>query len=437
MCETAAQAGWRVSRYNLAAPIPGTDKVAIANLFRGTCGAYTPIELYLLDELESLDANHPMLKRFRERGLIVNFDEREALDTMGRLNSRQQSVGLTLCPTMACNFDCPYCFENHRGGKMSPKTQDDVIALTEKMMDAAGAKRLNITWFGGEPLLAVDVIEALSRRLISLCENRGVEYKASVITNGYLLTQDIADMLGRYHVESAQITLDGINEAHDRTRHLAGGGPTFERIAENLRGCRLPFRVVIRHNVHAGNRDQIDALRAFAKQVSEESGNRIGYDIALITGNDASDARTESVKLLCDADACEIGLARAAYHFAPGREQYCQAHTLFQLGIDEKGNLQKCWEDMDKPEHSFGAADRWDPADPIATADHPDNLTRYFNTSLPTGDPECRECVWLPLCAGGCPNKRLYYHRQCLPFRDEKEKYVLALYDRIGKEKGE
>ena len=62
-----------------------TTAKAAANLFRGTCGAYTPIEMYLLDELDSLDENHPILKRFRERGLIVNVDELEALSTNGRI----------------------------------------------------------------------------------------------------------------------------------------------------------------------------------------------------------------------------------------------------------------------------------------------------------------------------------------------------------------
>ena len=130
-----------------------------------------------------------------------------------------------------------------------------------------------------------------------------------------------------------------------------------------------------------------------------------------------------------------MDIRRDAKHFAPGRGQYCAAHHLLRVGIDEKGNLQKCWEDVDKPEHSFGTAGRWDPVNPIATADRPDNLTRYLNTSLPNHDAECSDCVWLPACAGGCPNRRLNCEKECLPFRDMPEKYVLALYDRIGKEK--
>ena len=429
MCKTAKEAGWRVSRYNIAAPVPGTDKAAIANLFKGTCGAYTPTELYLLDELDTLDEGHPILKRFRERGLIVNFDERAALDALGRFSSAGRKVGLTVCPTMGCNFDCPYCFENHRSGRMSAQTQDDVIALAGRMMELTGAKSFHVTWFGGEPLLAPDIIGALSERFIDLAEKNGAEYSAEIITNGYLLTLEAAETLARCCVDKAQITLDGIGEAHDRTRHLAGGGATFERITENLRQ-KLSFSVNIRHNVHAGNMSEVKELKAFVDSLAKESGNEISYYPALVRDNDASDSRG-GVDTLCGAEAGDIGVMTEARRFSAGRGHYCMAHTLTGLGVDDAGRLFKCWEDVDKPEHSFGSAARWDPADPIATADNPDMLTCYICTALSGVDAECLECVWLPMCVGGCPNKRLFYKKQCLPFRDEPEKYVFALYARI------
>ena len=435
MKKTAYEAGWRVSRYNLFAPILGTKNVAIANLFKGTCGTYSPLDLFLLSELPTLDAEHPILDRFRERGLIVNFDEREALHAMGRMGCAVGGVGLTICPTMGCNFNCPYCFENHKVGKMSQKTQDDVVALAERMLAVSQKKALSVTWFGGEPLLAPDVIEALSRRLILMCEEKGAEYDAGIITNGYLLTQDNADLLARCKVKKAQITLDGVGEAHDKTRHLIGGAATFGRITDNLRQVNLAFRVNIRHNIHADNSGEIEALKAFVESLVAESGNKILYYPAVVSGNDASDDRGCDVGLLCSTDASEINVRRDAKRFSPGHGQYCMAHHLMSIGIDEKGNLQKCWEDVDKPEHSFGTADRWDPKNPIATADFPDNLTRYLNTSLPNHDEECENCVWLPTCAGGCPNKRLYYQKQCLPFKDAPEKYVLALHERIGEER--
>ena len=75
---TAAEAGWHVSEYNLTAQIPGTKKVAIANLFKGTCAEYNALEMFLLSSLDKIDEDHPIIERLSERGLIANFDERAA-----------------------------------------------------------------------------------------------------------------------------------------------------------------------------------------------------------------------------------------------------------------------------------------------------------------------------------------------------------------------
>lgn len=432
---TAGEAGWHVSRYNLSAPVPDTKNVAIANLFKGNCAEYTPLELYLLSVLEELDENHPIIERFAKRGIICKLDERAALETMGRAAcAMPHGIGLTICPTMGCNFDCPYCFEDHGRDKMSEEVQDDVVALVKRMLDASGSKNVSVTWFGGEPLLAPGVIESLSERLMELVEERGGEYTASIITNGYLLTQDTVDMLVRYKVNNAQVTIDGMGATHDATRRLANGGPTFERITANLRDLKIPFKVHIRHNVHKANMSEMDELKAFIEKLAEESGNELHYYPAPVSGSETADERGEQVGLLCDSDASEVSLRQEAGRFSAGRGHYCGAHTVWGVGIDDAGNLQKCWEAVDKPALSFGTAHDWDPANPLASASNPDNLTSYLNTAAPIPDEECGECVWLPLCVGGCPYRRLFDGRACIAFKDDPESYVLALHARIGEE---
>ena len=127
-----------------------------------------------------------------------------------------------------------------------------------------------MTWFGGEPLLAVDVIEGLSKRLISLAEEYHAGYEAEIVTNGYLMDRKNIEILERCRVKKCQITIDGIGDANDATRHLAGGGPTFDRIIRNIREKRIPFQVSIRQNVQESNVEEIPRVREFVRHLREE-----------------------------------------------------------------------------------------------------------------------------------------------------------------------
>ena len=430
---SAVEAGWRESRYNVRATVPGTHKTIVANLFKGTCAAYAPIEMYLLSVLDELDEGHPAIEHFARRGIICKFDERAALESMGRAAcTARDEVELTICPTLACNFACPYCFQGHGRtcGPMSREVRDEVVSLAERMLDASGASRLRVTWFGGEPLLAPDVIESLSASLIRLAHGHGASYHAAIVTNGYLLDQDVADMLGRSEVSRATVTIDGLGAKHDETRPLAGGGPTFERIAANLRDVRLPFSVGIQQNVHEGNIGEMAKLRTFVKDLAEESSNRLSYFPALVSDNPAARARGCAVALLEAARTPEVAIQELAARFGPGRGHYCGAQSLYGVAIDPEGNLSKCWETVDQPQAAFGTAREWDPADPLRTATNPDNLTMFLNTASPIPDSECHGCVWLPLCVGGCPRMRLRGARRCVPFRDDPQSFVLALYEK-------
>ena len=51
---------------------------------------------------------------------------------------------------------------------MTEEVQDQIVSLARRMLEAFGARRLFVSWFGGEPLLAPDVIARLSEKLIAL-----------------------------------------------------------------------------------------------------------------------------------------------------------------------------------------------------------------------------------------------------------------------------
>jgi len=72
---------------------------------------------------------------------------------------RDDVLNLTILPTEQCNFRCFYCYESFKLGKMSKETSDSILKLVQKR--ASTLKILTIGWFGGEPLMAKDIVLSL------------------------------------------------------------------------------------------------------------------------------------------------------------------------------------------------------------------------------------------------------------------------------------
>ena len=119
---------------------------------------------------------------------------------------------------------------------------------------------MTVSWFGGEPLLALDVIKEISEEIIEWAAAYGVTYQAEISTNGYYLSKETMQTLLAYGVNRVMVTLDGTKEVHDTRRILATGGPTYETILQNLRAIQAleePFEIYIRVNFDEDNLAQI------------------------------------------------------------------------------------------------------------------------------------------------------------------------------------
>ena len=433
---TATQAGWHESLYNICAWEPGEDDPVIANLFAGTMQKVPLLEYALLKSLDRMQETHPAIERLAKRGLVVNFDERERLASMGMsvADGHPKLLKMKICPTMACNFECTYCFQEHRAGKMGEDVQDAVAALADRLLAVSGAEELSVMWYGGEPLLALDVIDRLSRLLNTACKKHGAGFRASIVTNGYLLDKQAVRDLFHLRVKAARVTVDGVGAAHDATRRLVGGGGTFERIMENL-SSYIPFMVEIRQNVHAGNRGEMAELRERLLRVAAENGNKFRFSEAEVFDTDASHGRVDVPQLVDEQTVKQLSLQRENLKLHGARARRCAAQTPFGISVDEAGRLYSCSATLALPQYAFGDARTWDPADANATATSPENRSWFLEGSLPQNDPECRECLWLPACAGGCAWLRLRGKRDCVPWKDDPEGFVLAQYARLGEKR--
>ena len=318
---------------------------------------------------------------------------------------------------------------------MAPEVQDDIVALTGRMLDAAHAKKLTITWFGGEPLMGTDVIEALSPRLIGVAEERGCEYEAWVFTNGYLLSERVVDLLLRCRVTNVHIPLDGVGATNDATRRLVGGGPTYQRILDNLGLLRPPMNTLIRANTHEGNVGEIDELKQAVIARSKEAGTNLSFYVAALVDVSPADV-TDSPMAEYAYHGIEVALRPESRHVIVGKDHSCVGQNLWMVAVDDKGFLYKCGGKLcGQQKYAYGTAHDWDPADPVGTSSNPDMLSKFLNTAAPSHDDACYECVWLPFCGGGCPQLRLFGKPECPAYRFDPDAFVLAMHARIAKQR--
>lgn len=145
-------------------------------------------------------------------------------------------LGLTLMPTEQCCFRCDYCYEDFEIGKMPTAVQNGTVNLLKQRAPTLDA--LSISWFGGEPLMAKDIIYKLSREIVNLAERYGISYNAHMTTNAYLLDQECYEKLVKLGVSGYQITLDGPEAIHDKVRKRVDGKGTFAVIMDNLRAIK-------------------------------------------------------------------------------------------------------------------------------------------------------------------------------------------------------
>jgi uncharacterized protein len=166
-----------------------------------------------------------------------------------------ERLKLTIFPTERCNFRCSYCWENYEQGKMKQSIVEGIKNLLTYR--AKKLKLLEIQWFGGEPLLAKDIVFDISEHIQQLkTKYQQLDYYAGMTTNGYLLNIETVKKLYEFGITKYNISLDGTSEFHDKTRKLANGEGTFSTIWNNIivmKNCNLDFHISFNINFFKNN----------------------------------------------------------------------------------------------------------------------------------------------------------------------------------------
>jgi uncharacterized protein len=351
---------------------------------------------------ENNSQSRGLRRQLLEKGFLIpaEFDERDYLQN-GHTRARQPSrnLSLTIIPTLACNFRCRYCYQEHQPETMGPEVEEAVLNLAATRLGEGGT--LSITWFGGEPLLQIERIERLTARFRRLCDRRKSRYSSHIITNGYLLDHTMAKRLKACQIKQAQVSLDGPQCVHDRRRPLADGSGTFDTILANIEAAAPLVPVNLRINVDQTNRKAIPEIlqqvahMGLAGAVHPYLGRTYPYTGACldVAGDCLADADFSLLELETTLQMIEQGFL--SYRAPRAISTYCMAEKANSFVVTPHGRLLKCWNEA---------------SDPSAAVGHllqpEDDRMRRNGACWDRRDIfqlECADCLLLPICMGGCP----------------------------------
>jgi radical SAM protein with 4Fe4S-binding SPASM domain len=315
-------------------------------------------------------------------------------------------VFLGLITTRACNMACRYCdfaAQPDQPHMSLPMAMAAVNGWTDHLR-SIGETHLELHFFGGEPFVAGDVIQAAVLRTRALAARHGMTTHFEASTNGLLSDRDLRFV--RDYFNAIVLSLDGGQDEHDRHRPTIGGGSSFGRVLRTARQLAdSPVDLCLRCCVSNKN---VEALASIADWMCRELQPKLINFEPLSMTCEAQDAGLEPPDTLAytrnfiaasrvaarygvecvfaaaydkaRADCCPVG--RDAFIVVPSgevRSCYMRGSHLARSGFDLRlGTV---------------ALDHAPTIDPAAIG----RLRR-----LATERPGCDGCFCTWSCAGGC-----------------------------------
>lgn len=373
----------------------------------------------LINELNAeLDEESACVKQLKEKGILIHnaINELMLVNSLYYESALDDKVRIIVMPTEQCNFRCKYCYESYKKGKMTSEDQLSLLKFIQRKV--VSANKLQVSWFGGEPLEAVDVIENIMKNTIEMCKKRKVQFISDMTTNGYNLTPDIFDKLYSFKVYDYQITLDGTEKQHNKQRVLKNGEGTFNKIVENLLYIKNNFTkyklasISIRVNI---TRDILDNFAEFIKFYKDNFANDRRFSLALTPVSDMGGSIVNEIKdkfvnieeiykLIKELDLfndLSISFSNILRALSP-KDVLCYASKKNTFVIGPDLSIYKCTVHFEMNENNIGKI-KPNGEELINDISH-----RQWYANLVLRE-KCKNCFLLPCCyGGGCPHKRVF-----------------------------
>lgn len=353
---------------------------------------------------EKIKAQHAELyDHLLQKGIFVCDDADETETYIRKREEYERSSGeytITINPTLACNMSCWYCYESHKNmPAMSADVKQSVLLLIDKLLADNKLKKLNLSFFGGEPLLYFDkvVVDIINHAKMQ-CKAFDAKLSIHFTTNAYLLTDNVLKHLEGLDV-SFQITIDGGKQVHDSVRKTKGGEPTYARIVEHIhQTLSRGFSVGVRFNYTAKSIPSfIDVVKDFS-HLQQEQKQLVNFTFQRVWQDNEGDAsqveqQVEHIERAFEQAGLFVNNAKS--YIVP----YCYADDVNTAVVNYNGDLFKCTarDFATKSKEGTLAADgtlRW-------------NERLRKRMSIRHGSDTCLQCRIYPICHGGCSQMKL------------------------------
>jgi uncharacterized protein len=362
---------------------------------------------------------------------------------------KKNKIVLTLVPTNNCNLDCIYCFEGEKRHKGTVKKEifDILLERIEKEMIHPHCDSLYVTWYGGEPMLGLKIINEYSLRLMDLARKYHLQYGASMITNGTLLNRARWEKLVENHISKVQITVDGNEMMHNALRpHVNNQKNSYQMILSALQYVPESIQVTIRVNC---NKTVITALSNLledldvhgiwphkAKQIRIKLAKMVNYPNSKISSAEilsedgftsiSEDFRYHMFQYASNwAKGRNLLLPKFAFRYPELSTFFCgTTHHPHGFAMDQYGFMYKCWNYVNDVDHRLHHVNK--PYSEIF--DNPKCVQLLHFSKL--SDDECLNCKYVPICNSNCPVDRIENRKRCCEWKYNLEEHFIRQYHR-------
>lgn len=367
---------------------------------------------YSLDELR--DAYAEILELYRQGVLFSEDDYQKFADMM--VSTPIKSMCLHVAHD--CNLRCKYCFASTGDFGRGRKLLDEATgkkAIDFLLENSGTRKNLELDFFGGEPLMNLDVVKAIVKYARSREKEYGKNFRFTITTNGILLDDDTIDFINR-EMYNIVLSIDGRPEVNDRMRPSPNGKGSYETILPKFRRLvekRGEGQYYVRGTFTRYNLD-------FAEDVKHL--NEAGFDQISVEPV-VADPKLDYALTEADLPAVFAEYERLANHII-AKKKSGEGFNFFHFMLDlNQGpcaikRLRGCGcgneyvavtPDGDiYPCHQFVGMEEWKMGsvfDGVVNQKMKDDFARANVYSK----PECQECWAKFYCSGGCNANNFQY----------------------------